>query len=132
MWVPVDARTFVASLVVPGDMVSFIVPKYAGTAPTPAPAEPGPDGKPLPKPVPTASGPSTEIIGPFKILSIGNRLGSTEVLRTAKMPQLQENVMTVSVKVINGELEPRAQRLYLTLSTSGQQVGVLLHPRQAK
>ena len=36
-----------------------------------------------------------ETIGPFKILALGNRLGSPEVMRAAKMPQLQENVLAI-------------------------------------
>jgi len=124
MWVPVDTRTFVPALVVPGDLVSFVVPKYQASGPTPATA-----GALVPKPAAGQPVSGTEIIGPFKILSLGNRLGSMEVMRAAKITQMQENVMTVSVKVVNDQLEPKAQRLYQVLAANYQQVAVLLHPR---
>jgi hypothetical protein len=113
MWIPVETRTFVPSLVVPGDMVSFLVSGTAAGTPTPA------DG----------SAP-TEIIGPFKILSLGNRLGSVAVLRASKVSQVQENVMTIRVKIENSRLEPKARKLWKLLrATNFRQVGILLHPR---
>ena len=36
MWIPVDARAFVPSLVLPGDTVSFMVSRPLGGGPTPA------------------------------------------------------------------------------------------------
>lgn len=125
-WVPVDTRTFVPSLVVPGDQVSFIVSDVVG-APTPAGPNPTPSGAPS-----VAIG-SPDLIGPFKVLSLGNRLGSTEVMRAAKVPQMQENVMTISVRLENGSLEPKAEKLMRYLQSTGfRGVGVLLHPRKDK
>ena len=72
LWIPVDTRTFVPSLVSAGDQVSFIVPRLT-LAPA---AEESEEGEKRP-----AS--STELIGPFRILALGNRLGSQEVLRAA-------------------------------------------------
>ncbi len=123
MWIPVDTRTFVPSLVNPGDMVSFLV----GETPTPA-AEPGPDGEEAENPPPTPL-PTAELIGPFRVLSLGNRLGSSEVLKAAGISQQQENVMTVSINVNGGQLDPKAAKLWRLLRLSSfQQVGVLLHP----
>jgi hypothetical protein len=62
MWVPVDTRTFVPSLIRPGDMVSFLVPK--GVIPV---ARAPQEGEEQPPPPPTAG--DSELVGPFKVLS---------------------------------------------------------------
>ena len=74
----------------------------------------------------------TELLGPFRVLSVGNRLGSVDAFRAAKMPQVQENVLTISVSIdLAGQLEPKAQRLWdLIRASNFQQVGVMLHPRK--
>ena len=73
------------------------------------------------------------MIGPFRILALGNRLGSQEVLRASGMSPSQENVMAVAVKVVKGELDEKGQKLLDTLRlTNFQQVQVLLHPAPAK
>lgn len=141
MWVPVDTRTFVPALVNPGDQVYFLV----GDAPTPATRraiEYNPDGSPvddhdlddsgmaLPA-VPAGS--RAELVGPFTVLSLGNRLGSADVHKASGLPQLQENVMTISVTVQGDQLEPKAAKLWNLLRQSGfRQVGVVLHPRTGK
>lgn len=133
MWIPVDTRTFVPTLVMPGDQVSFIVT----TGPTLAVRPPDPnsdDPESAPPPPATAMpGNKVETIGPFRVLSLGNRLGSAEVMRSAGIPQLQENVMTISVTQLNGQLDAKSQKLWSLLrETDFRQVGVLLHPRKAK
>jgi Flp pilus assembly protein CpaB len=125
MWIPVDTSTFVPSLVTPGNDVSFLVSRTVAGGPTLA--VPGEGEAPEP---PKPAG-STEVIGPFKVLALGNRLGSAEVMQAAKIPQLQENVMTVRVKMEGDKLEPKAQRLWDLLKlTNFRQVGVLLHPQE--
>ena len=43
---------------------------------------------------------------------MGNRLGSAEVMKAARIRQVQENVMLIRIKVLNdGTLERRAQTL---------------------
>lgn len=112
--VPVDSKTFVPSLVTPGDWVSFLFP--TANQPTPAGAEPANPNEPL---------------GPFRVLSVGNRLGSPEVMQAARVPQLQENVLLIRVKWQGDKLEPKAQKLWDLLQRSNfQQVGVVLHPRK--
>ena len=131
MWIPVDTRAFVPSLVMPGDTVSFIASRSQMVAPTPAkpPEQPGGEGAGN-EPASAPTGPM-EIIGPFRVLSLGNRLGSPEVMRAAKIPQVQENVMTIAVKVVGGQLEPKAQKLWSILqATNFRQVGILLHERK--
>jgi hypothetical protein len=132
IFIPVDTRTFVAPLVVPGDTVTFVV----GAAFGPTPAVGGENGDAPPEENLPAAGPppSSELIGPFRVLSLGNRLGSAEVLKASGVPQMQENVMAVAVTVeANGDLEPKAAKLWKMLQSTGfRQVGVLLHPRVEK
>jgi hypothetical protein len=145
--VPIDPRRGVVSLVEPGDMVMFIVP--AGSAyesPTPAAstddsarsdAAPAAPGKPDPaaasrlKPIPASGAAAkfptsgaTTLLGPFKVLSVGNRLGSTEVMRANRIPQSQENVLNVLVHMEKDKdnrlkFEPEAEKLERVLEESG-------------
>jgi hypothetical protein len=118
LWIPVDTRTFVPSLVNAGDNVSFIVPRVGGTFPTPA-------GDETPGKAPAM----TETIGPFRILALGNRLGSQEVLRATGQTPSQENVMAVAIKFVGGEFDEKGQKLLDTLRlTNFQQCQVILHP----
>lgn len=129
MWIPVDTRAFVPSLVLPGDMVSFVVSQ----TPTIAPPRVDPENPEAAVSAPPAPSGATELIGPFKVLSLGNRLGSAEVMRAAKNPQRQENVMTIAVEVHNNKLEPKADKLFRYLqATNFRGVGIFLHPRKTK
>jgi len=72
------------------------------------------------------------VIGKFKVLAIGNRLSSVEVHRAYQLPQGQENILTISVRLEGGRLEPKAERLWKMLElTNFRQVGVILHSREA-
>jgi hypothetical protein len=120
MFVPVDTRTFVASLLKPGDEVSFV----AGNAPTRA-------GRPGAKPG------VARTIGPFRVLAIGNRLSSIDVMKAAQIPQRQENVMTISVGYVKdpaggeGQFDPRTTELLKYLrATDYRGMGVTLHARE--
>ncbi|MGQ9574038.1 MAG: hypothetical protein ACUVUC_01845 [Thermoguttaceae bacterium] len=151
MFVPIDTRRIVPSLIEPGDYVTFLAPGFDGN-PTPAgvaSSGPGPasgtsdstdpEAKPgTLRPEPAGTGTThrrqpadgIELIGPFKILSLGNRLGSAEVMRAARIPQTQENVMTILVRLENGKLQPEAARLVRLLEeTNYRPLGYLLHPR---
>lgn len=124
MWVPIETRSFVTSLVSPGDQVDFLLP--GSGSPTPAEAGPPPEGAPKDAPPPT----SVQILGPFKILALGNRLWSSDIGVVGKA-STQENVIGVSVKLRKGELEPKAQKLWNLLNaTNFKQVGVMLRPRK--
>ena len=69
-------------------------------------------------------------MGPFKVLSIGNRLGSADVFKAAGMPQQQENVLSISVRADGNQLEAKAKKLWDLLQAGGfRQAGVVLHPR---
>lgn len=86
-----------------------------------------------PAPGPPVVRGGSEIIGPFRVLSLGNRLGSLEVMQANHIPQVQENVMTISVQVVGDELEPKAKKLWEALCrTNFRGVGVLLHPRNER
>jgi hypothetical protein len=115
-WIPVDTSKFVTSLVNAGDQVSFIVPRLSG-GDTPAGEGPASQG-------------GTQIIGPYRILALGIRMGSRGVLSASGVTASQENVMTIAVKIVDGKLDERAQELNDVLRrTNFQQVQVLLHPR---
>jgi hypothetical protein len=134
--VPVDTRSFVPALVNPGDMISFLI-TVGGMPPAPPPAEGGDGNEPtaaqsVVRPA-VSGGQRIETIGPFRVLSIGNRLGSADVLKASGSSQFQENVMTIAVKMQGDQLEPRATRLLSLLQAgSARQAGVLLHPRTNK
>jgi hypothetical protein len=139
--VPIDTRKFVPSLVQPGDLVSFIVSATRGESPTPAddPAKAAAPGKADPKGTPAvaASRPQSrdtvDVCGPFKVLSIGNRLGSYDVMLAARISQTQENVMIILVKIENGKMEPEAARLMRIIEgANSKPLGYLLHPRNQK
>lgn len=144
MWIPIDTRINVPGLISPGDMVSFNVPRPANV-PTRAPVKPAeedagddPDAKPKPKPTPvvargTGSSPN-EILGPFKVLALGNRLSSSEAARANRVHQSAENVLAIAVTVdAANRLEPKAQHLWDCLQAANfQGVGILLHPRKSK
>ena len=128
MWVPVDTRTFVPALVRPGDYVSFLVPKgYVVRPPAPPAGDNGDEDTGPATPPPLSD---SELVGPFKVLSIGNRLGSADVFKAAGMPQQQENVLSISVKSEGNQLEAKAKKLWDLLQAGGfRQAGVVLHPR---
>lgn len=127
--IPVDTSSFIPSLVVPGDKVDFLVARPEGvTVPTPAEGSEEPGAR-----APRVSAGGSEIIGPFRVLSLGNRLGSEEVMKANHIQQVQENVMTISVEVVGDELEPKAKKLWDMLRrTNFRGVGVLLHPRSER
>jgi Flp pilus assembly protein CpaB len=125
MFIPVDTSTFIPALVVPGNEVDFLASRFTPGQPTPALR-----GEAEIQEQPRAQT-GAELIGPFKVLSLGNRLGTSEVMQAAKIPQIQENVMTILVKVEGDKLEAKAQRLWDVLkATNFRQVSVLLRKPQ--
>lgn len=141
-FVPVDLRRMVPSLVQPGDLVTFVAPAAEAGLPRRAPPKPNPSSaenpgrspaEPVPSPDSGAPPPGDgelEMIGPFRVLSLGNRLTAPEVLQAAQIPQTQEGVMTIAVRLENGRLEPQAQRLLRLLEVHrSQPLVVMLHPR---
>jgi hypothetical protein len=138
IWVPVDTRGFVPSLLRPGDMVSFLIPQFAPgvlrpAVPVPGEIKPTPEGTPAETAPPAPPATGDEVIGPFKVLSLGNRLGSTDVTKAAKIPVLQENVIGIAAKLDNGRLDPKVAHLRARLEATGfRNVDVFLHPRKTQ
>lgn len=117
-------RTFDTSHVNPGDKVLFRVMTLTPPGPTlavrPAPAmassggtvaAPAAGTAPLepkteePESVPQGAGP-IEPIGPFVVVSIGNRLGTVEVMKAAKIAPVQQNALMLRIsKSVPGEEE---------------------------
>lgn len=121
IFVPFQTKSFVSSLVDPGDLVDFVIPPGGRGVPTPAGADPPPAAA------------TPEVLGPFRVLSLGNRLGPSDVSRAYGMKPTQENVMLISVKFTKDEMEPKAQKLLdLLHRTNFQQVEVMIRPRKAE
>lgn len=112
--VPIDTRTIVPALINPGTMVSLIIPKL-GRTPTPADRA-GP---------PSAA---TEVIGPFRIVALGNRLGTAAAMKSMNIVPVQENVMSIAVTRVNGQFDEKTQKLVDALRLSNaQQLQVIIH-----
>ena len=125
IWIPVESRSFVPDLVNPGDKITFILPRSALRMPTPADPNLGGES-------PASS--RTQMIGPFTIRSLGNRLGSRDVMKASRLSQVQERQVGIVVVVeeVDGEerLQPKAAQLLERLQQSNyRNVGVALHPR---
>jgi hypothetical protein len=135
--VPIDTRRFVVPLLQPGDMVDFLVSGSRAEFPTLAqpgkgPAEPG-KVAPAAAPSPGQPADGVEIIGPFRVLSIGNRLGSSEVMQAARIQQAQENVLTIAVRYENGKPQPAAVRLFRIIEQANSRPLICqLHSRTQK
>lgn len=147
--IPVDTRSFVPSLIVPGARVWFLAPAMPIDYPTRAEPDSFSDdesaGAELPESSesspPSGSSPSSnnpassdDMIGPFTVLALGNRLGSAEVMRAAKIRQVQENVLIIKVTIqADGSMEPRAQALRKLLErTQNRPLGYLWRPALAE
>jgi hypothetical protein len=124
--ITVDTRTFVPQLVVAGrDFVSFVVPSGKGPAPTPVAT----DGNAAAN----VSFPDPEVVGPFRIIGLGNRLGSTETLRAAGVSQVQESVITIGLKFENAKFDDMGRKLEIAIQRIGNQpLGVLVHSSKTK
>lgn len=119
-WVPIDAGAVVPEHINPGDWVSFDVPRMGGAVPTPAGTPTG-SGSPPP-------GTLSEIIGPFRVMSLGGRREPQEVWEGKRRTGGSESRIAIVVQLQNGQLEPKAQRLFNALRlASNQGVQVQLH-----
>ncbi len=121
--VTIDPRTFNPQLVNPGDLVSFRVPR--NSLPTPATGVGAAD--------PTEQALTDEIIGPFRILALGNRKGRSEVAKAAGQSVGSETTITIAVDYPNKKMDRKAQRLLDISNLTGfKGVQPLLHPMSDK
>ena len=121
LWIPVDMRTFNSARVNPDDEVSFILPRTGG--PTMAPGA----GDEVAAPNAFAN---SDIVGPFRILEIGNRTGRPEVQRASGARQTVDSSITIVAKLENGHLDSKTERVteYMR-GTKSQGLQVILHPK---
>ena len=162
---PIDPKKLPSALVQPGDEVDFVVPAGPLERPTRAlrpgrptlakpaankVAPPKLDAKPDTKPDSAKPEAMTEgggeadagsgnldVIGPFTVLSVGNRLNRVELWQANQMPQGQENVLMVLVRVKKEQdrlnlLPPSDRLMELLQATNSQPLAYLLHPRKPR
>ena len=69
-----------------------------------------------------------DVIGPFTVLSVGNRLGEAKLMQAAKIPQLRENLLGIRVSArVPGEKE-KADILWQRLqAVNFRQIGIQRH-----
>ena len=115
IWVTVDARGFVPQFLQGGDEVSFIVPRVG------APPAQGTNVTSVPS--------TTEVIGPFYVLALGDLRGSFDRSRAVGSSQTLENVLAIRVtRTGPGQFEPKAQELLDRLRLSNNQaLGIVMH-----
>lgn len=131
MGVPIDPARIVPALIKPGDLVSFIAVRETVPEVRPAPVTATlAAASPAPPAEPEAFGEAGGVlrIGPFRVLSLGTRLGSTDVARAARQTTVQENVMMVAVRIENGKFEPKALQLLQFMEQGrSRPLGYVLH-----
>lgn len=128
IWLPVDSRTFNPLHVNPGDEVSFMVSLYAAQSRVPTTSS-------SVSRTGTGTGSArSEIVGPFRILALGNRKGRVEVRRAAGLSSGGESTIAIAVELEkSGQLGADAERISEVLQlTNFQGVQVLLHPAPSK
>jgi hypothetical protein len=107
--VPVDSRKFVPSLFNPGDWIDFEFPASTPQA-TRTPSEPQPSSDAA------AAFAPPERIGPFRIKSLGDRLGTLEVMKASRRAPMQERQLGIVIDTKKPEEVERAARLRARLA----------------
>jgi len=131
MAVAVDSREFVPAFINPGSSIEFHIARPSSRAPTAAGGTPTPAGQPPVASGEVVSSTEAEIVGPFTVLSVGNRLGSVTAMQAARIRQSQPNVIGILVTVTGGRLDPEAQRLQeLLAETTPQAIKILIPPAE--
>jgi len=142
--IPIDSRSIVPSLIEPGNLVSFLAPRVPAESPavaaplSPGGAEPGKPELLRPIPGPGAAGAGSgseefEPVGPFRVLSVGSRVGRRDVFQAAGLATAQENVLVIALQLKNKKLldpGPRLERLLQ--SANVRPLSVLLHAPATK
>lgn len=114
-------------LIEPGSFVMFQIPLVPDLPTNP---DPNPDGT-SPSPVMPAT--EYELVGPFEVAAIGNRIGDREVMKAYKIPQTNENQLGIilNVEPPHDKHVPDAlgqQLLNAIFHSNGRGVNVLLLP----
>ncbi len=151
-WVPIDPRSVIPDQINPGDLVSFEVataaflsaPSLPMTPPTTPPGteppnEEGPSGGAAASPPVVARpsvatpgpGPGPEIIGPFRVLALGNRRERREIQLAGRGRGGPENTITILVRMNGNKLEPKAAKLFEAIR-AGRNATVQLHSSKAR
>ena len=120
-WIPVNSNTFVPDLINPGDEIAFVVPSFTRAIPEESPAASDDASE-------TAStrDVSLEQIGPFRVGSLGNRLASSNLAKSNRIPTSEERLIGIVVSETKPEWS-QAQRLYArVLAGEYQNIGVVL------
>ena len=112
IWIAVESRAFVPTLVNPGDEVTFVFPSAVG------------------RPGGGAAGNTAESIGPFKIGALGSRLGDVNVSQGYSNSRSEERQIGIIVRVESGNLEANALRLLELTAGASRSMAVALHPRK--
>ena len=116
-WVPVDSGSVVPSHINPGDLVSFEVPRVGSGGPTPVGGTVGGGGSAM-----------SEIIGPFRVVSLGGRREPENVAMAQRRSSSAESVIAIVVTMKDGAMDSKAERLFEAVRLAGNQgVQVLLH-----
>lgn len=104
IWVPIDTRTTITSHITPGiTQVYFFVP--------------GANNQKNPS---QFSG-DADWLGPFEVLSVGNRFGSVEAMRASKTTPKNEHMLTLRATDTNGKPNVKASRLVKHLTNTDYQ-----------
>ena len=143
LWIPVNASTFVPSLVKSGDLVSFVVtdPNQVFDEILRRESEKDPIGPEFLTSASEADSFSdhadashvdSELVGPFRVLSLGDRLGSYKVDVATNGSRSRENVMGVAIQKIGDGVDPKAEKLIRWMAQPNfREAAVVLHPRVA-
>lgn len=113
-WVPLDSRSVVPEQINPGDLVSFQVTSIGAGEPTPEGTAPNPPAG------------TTEILGPFRVLAMGNRREASNIQQANRGRSGSEGTIAIVVDMVDGNMDAEAQRLLDALRQSGGQGAVVL------
>jgi len=128
-WLPIDPRSLNPQQVNPGDLISFRVPRQG----VPTPATGNLDGDATKPKAELGVSAIDEIIGPFRILALGNRRGSLEVAKAGGQTGGSESSIALVAEFRDGKFERKAARIIDINATTGMKgVQPLLHPANVK
>jgi hypothetical protein len=103
-WVPIDTRTTITSHITPGiTQVYFFVP--------------GANNQKHASP----SSEDRDWLGPFEVLSVGNRFGSVDTMKASKTAPKNEHMLTLRATDKNGKPNNKASRLVKHLTNTDYQ-----------